>query len=45
MGIIMLLNWPMGASWIIGLLIGVSFLFDGIALYAVANKMEPVATQ
>jgi len=45
MGIIVLLNWPMGASWIIGLLIGVSFLFDGIALYAVARQMEPVATQ
>ena len=29
----------------IGLLIGVSFLFDGIALYAVARRLEPVATQ
>ena len=45
MGIVVLLNWPLGASWIIGLLIGVSFLLDGIALYAVAREMEPVATQ
>ena len=45
LGIVVMLNWPMGASWIIGLLIGVSFLFDGIALYAISRRMEPVATQ
>ena len=45
LGILVLLNWPMGSSWIIGLLIGVSFLLDGIALLAVSRKIEPVATQ
>lgn len=45
MGIVVMLNWPMGSAWIIGLLIGISFLFDGIALYALSRKMEPVSTQ
>ncbi len=45
MGILVLLNWPMGSAWIIGLLLGISFLFDGIALLAVSRKLESVATQ
>lgn len=44
MGILVLLNWPLGSSWIIGLLIGISFLFDGIALYSTARKLDPVIT-
>ena len=44
MGILVLVNWPLGSSWIIGLLIGISFLFDGIALVAIARKVGPVAT-
>ncbi len=38
LGVIVLLSWPMSSSWIIGLLIGISFLFDGIALYAVSRR-------
>jgi uncharacterized membrane protein HdeD (DUF308 family) len=44
MGTFVLLNWPLASSWIIGLLIGISFLFDGIALYTVAGKLKTATT-
>ena len=44
LGAIVLFSWPLGASWIIGLLIGISFFFDGLALIMISRQAEPVAT-
>lgn len=39
-GLLVISGWPFSASWIIGLLIGISFLFDGIALVGVAKGLK-----
>ncbi|GAA0816068.1 hypothetical protein GCM10009111_15290 [Colwellia asteriadis] len=40
LGVIVLTNWPFASAWIVGLIIGVTFLFDGIALLTIANHMS-----
>ncbi len=40
LGVIVLTNWPFSSAWIIGLIIGVSFIFDGIALLTIANQVN-----
>ena len=40
LGGIVLTSWPFGSAWIIGLIIGVNFLFDGIALLTIANQVK-----
>lgn len=40
LGVIVLTNWPFSSAWIIGLIIGVSFLFDGIALLSISNQLN-----
>jgi uncharacterized membrane protein HdeD (DUF308 family) len=40
LGAIVLTNWPFASAWIIGLIIGVSFIFDGIALLTIANQVN-----
>ena len=45
LGAIVLFSWPFGSSWIIGLLIGISFFFDGLALIMISRQAEPVSTQ
>lgn len=42
MSVLVLSSWPLGAVWIIGLLIGISFLFYGMALFFVARNMKAV---
>ena len=42
LGAIVLFSWPFGSSWIIGLLIGISFFFDGIALIMISRQAKPV---
>jgi len=44
-GAIVLFSWPFGSSWIIGLLIGFSFFFDGLTLIMISRQAEPVSTQ
>lgn len=39
-GILVINSWPFSASWLIGVLIGISFLFDGIALVSIANGLK-----
>ena len=38
LGVVVLTNWPFSSAWIIGLIIGVTFIFDGIALLSIANQ-------
>ena len=45
LGAIVLFSWPFGSSWIIGLLIGISFFFDGLTLIMISRQAEPVSTQ
>jgi uncharacterized membrane protein HdeD (DUF308 family) len=45
MGAIVLFSWPFSSSWIIGLLIGISFFFDGLALIMISRQAKPVSTQ
>ncbi len=40
LGVVVLTNWPFASAWIIGLIIGVSFIFDGIALLTIANQVK-----
>jgi len=40
LGIIVLTNWPFSSAWVIGLIIGISFLFDGIALLSISNQLN-----
>ena len=40
LGVVVLTNWPFSSAWIIGLIIGVSFIFDGIALLTIANQVK-----
>jgi uncharacterized membrane protein HdeD (DUF308 family) len=40
LGVIVLINWPFSSAWVIGLLIGISFLFDGIALLSISNQLN-----
>lgn len=40
LGVIVLTNWPFSSAWVIGLIIGVSFLFDGIALLSISNQLN-----
>ena len=42
LGAIVLLSWPFGSSWIIGLLIGISFFFDGLTLVMISNQAKSV---
>lgn len=39
-GAFVLFNWPLASSWVIGMLVGISFLFDGIALLTIAGKLK-----
>lgn len=40
LGVVVLTNWPFSSAWIIGLIIGVTFIFDGIALLSIANQVK-----
>jgi len=40
LGIFVIAGWPLTSAWIIGLLIGFSFLLDGIALIAIAGNVR-----
>jgi uncharacterized membrane protein HdeD (DUF308 family) len=40
LGVVVLTNWPFASAWIIGLIIGVTFIFDGIALLSIANQVN-----
>lgn len=40
LGVVVLINWPFSSAWIIGLIIGVTFIFDGIALLSIANQVK-----
>lgn len=40
LGGVVLTNWPFSSAWIIGLIIGVTFLFDGIALLSISNQLK-----
>ncbi|PKG82346.1 hypothetical protein CXF85_12705 [Colwellia sp. 75C3] len=40
LGVVVLTNWPFSSAWIIGLIIGVTFIFDGIALLSIANQIN-----
>lgn len=40
LGFVVLTNWPFGSAWIIGLIIGVTFLFDGIALLSITKELK-----
>ena len=40
LGVIVLTNWPFASAWVIGLIIGVTFLFDGIALLSISNQLK-----
>ena len=40
LGIIVLAGWPLSSVWLVGLLIGISFLLDGIALIAIAGNIR-----
>ena len=42
LGGIVLIGWPLSSIWLVGLLIGMSFLFDGLALLAIAGNIKPV---
>ncbi|MCU7959938.1 MAG: DUF308 domain-containing protein [gamma proteobacterium symbiont of Bathyaustriella thionipta] len=38
LAVLVLISWPFSAPWIIGMLIGISFLFDGIGLLMIARQ-------
>ena len=40
LGIIVLSSWPLSSFWVVGLLIGISFLLDGIALIAISGNIR-----
>jgi len=40
LGVVVLTNWPFSSAWIIGLIIGVTFIFDGIALLSISNQLN-----
>ncbi len=40
LGGVVLTNWPFSSAWVIGLIIGVTFLFDGIALLSISNQLK-----
>lgn len=40
LGLVVLVGWPLSSAWLVGLLIGLSFLFDGIALIAIAGNIK-----
>lgn len=40
LGIIVFDSWPFASAWIVGLIIGINFLFDGLALLGIANQMK-----
>ena len=40
LGVVVLTSWPFSSAWIIGLIIGVSFILDGIALLTIANQVK-----
>jgi len=40
LGVVVLTNWPFSSAWIIGLIIGVSFIFDGLTLLTIANQVN-----
>ena len=40
LGIIVLVGWPLSSAWLVGLMIGISFLLDGIALLTIAGNIR-----
>lgn len=40
LGVLVFASWPFGSSAIIGLLIGINFLSDGIALLSIAKQVD-----
>ena len=42
LGIFVIAGWPLSSVWLVGLVIGMSFLFDGIALLAIAGNIKPI---
>ena len=40
LGVVVLTNWPFASAWVIGLIIGITFLFDGISLLSIANQVK-----
>ncbi len=42
LGGIVLVGWPLSSLWLVGMLIGMSFVFDGVALIAIAGNIKPV---
>lgn len=40
LGVIVFDSWPFASVWLIGLIIGVNFLFDGIALLSIAHQLK-----
>lgn len=40
LGAVVLALWPLGSAWMIGLLIGINFLFEGMALISLARQAE-----
>ena len=44
LGAIVLFSWPLGSSWIIGMLIGISFFFDGLTLIMISRQAGAVST-
>ena len=40
LGLVVLVGWPLSSASLVGLLIGISFLFDGIALIAIAGNIR-----
>ena len=43
MAVIFVLNWPFSSMYLIGLLVGFSLFFDGIALLMVGNTLEELS--
>jgi uncharacterized membrane protein HdeD (DUF308 family) len=39
LGLIVLSSWPLSSFWVVGLLIGISFLLDGVALLAISGNI------
>lgn len=37
LGIVFLVGWPFSSVWLVGVLVGISLMFDGIALLALAS--------
>lgn len=40
LGVIVFDSWPFASAWIIGFIIGINFLFDGIALLSISNQLK-----